>query len=171
MRTAWRAAIGVALIGVGATAGVRDAKAQTGGPRSLGGYGGSMGAVDSGASMGGPVIPYGGAFGGFMPFRMGGGGSGGLSFQPRGNSAMGGPRTSFSLSPMSGGMSPASGGMGQGFGAGARPFSSFGFGGTGGGMPMPGASGRGVMPPNFGYPFRQPPSLLSPAPAGAGMSM
>jgi hypothetical protein len=27
------------------------------------------------------------------------------------------------------------------------------------------------MPPNFGYPFRQPPSLLSPSSSGAGMSM
>jgi hypothetical protein len=28
-----------------------------------------------------------------------------------------------------------------------------------------------VMPPNFGYPFYQPPSLLAPAGSAAGMSM
>jgi hypothetical protein len=28
----------------------------------------------------------------------------------------------------------------------------------------------GVMPPNFGYPFRQPPSLVGPS-SGAGMTM
>jgi hypothetical protein len=36
---------------------------------------------------------------------------------------------------------------------------------------MSGSRGMGVMPPSFGYPFRQPPSLLSPSAAGAGMSM
>jgi hypothetical protein len=29
----------------------------------------------------------------------------------------------------------------------------------------------GVMPPNLGSPFRQPPSLIGPANSGAGMSM
>ena len=141
--------------------------------RSLGGYGGSM--ADAGSGMGGPVIPYSGKFGGFMPYRMGG--SGNLSFQSRGTSSMGTGRTSFSLSPMSGGMSSMSGGMG----AGSRTSSSFGSKGTmglgggsglGGGMnQMSGTRGMGVMPPSFGYPFRQPPSLLSPSSAGTGMSM
>jgi hypothetical protein len=47
--------------------------------------------------------------------------------------------------------------------------------GLGGGGPMrrlmPAGTNTGVMPPNFGYPFYQPPSLLSPASAAAGMSM
>ena len=33
---------------------------------------------------------------------------------------------------------------------------------------MPDASDTGVMPPNFGYPFYQPPSLLSPSSSGRG---
>ncbi|HEV3165823.1 MAG TPA: hypothetical protein VGZ22_17475, partial [Isosphaeraceae bacterium] len=142
---------------------------------SLGGYGGSMSSSPSGMGMSGPVIPYAGKFGGFMPARMGGGS---LSFPSRDTSAMGTSRTSFSLSSMSGGMSSMSGGMGGG----ARSLSSFGSrGGMGldGGMglgsgmvrPMAGAKGMGVMPPSFGYPFYQPPSLLSPSSAGMGMSM
>jgi hypothetical protein len=35
----------------------------------------------------------------------------------------------------------------------------------------PRGAGPGVTPPSIGYPFRQPPSLLSPAAGGAGMSM
>jgi hypothetical protein len=143
--------------------------ASTGEGRSLGGYGGSMTDTGSGMGMSGPVIPYAGKFGGFMPYRMGGGG--GLSFQTRGTSPIGSGRTSFSLSPTSGGMSSMSGGLG----AGARTFSSFGTQGAmglGGGMnPMPGTGSMGVMPPSFGYPFRQPPSLLSPSSSGTGMSM
>jgi hypothetical protein len=34
-----------------------------------------------------------------------------------------------------------------------------------------GLGGMGVMPPSFGYPFRQPPSLVPAATPGAGMSM
>jgi hypothetical protein len=127
--------------------------------------------TDTGPGMGmsGPVIPYAGKFGGFMPYRMGGGGS--LSFQTRGISPIASGRTSFSLSPMSGGMSSMSGGLGPG----SRTFSSFGTQGgmgLGGGMnPMSGTRGMGVMPPSFGYPFRKPPSFLSPSSSCAGMSM
>lgn len=142
---------------------------------SLGGYGGSISSSPADMGMSGPIIPYAGKFGGFMPSRMGGGS---LSFQARGTSAMGSGRTSFSLSPMSGGMPSMSGGTGGG----ARTFSTFGRqgvmgtdGGTGlgGGMGrgMPGASRMGVMPPSFGYPFYQPPSLLAPSSSGSGMSM
>jgi hypothetical protein len=44
--------------------------------------------------------------------------------------------------------------------------------GLGGGMRrMPATTGMGVMPPSIGYPFRQPPSLLTPSATGTGMSM
>jgi hypothetical protein len=36
---------------------------------------------------------------------------------------------------------------------------------------MPGAGRPSVMPPSFGYPFYQPPSLVVPSSSGAGMSM
>lgn len=140
---------------------------------SLGGYGGS--ALGQGSGMGmtsGPVIPYGGSFGGFMPFRMGGGGT--LSYQQRGVSAMDRPRPSFSLSPMSSGMSTMSGSR-------STPLLGMPGGGTLGGSSevgeMGGMNGTAgttrsrIMPPNFGYPFRQPPSLLSPTSPGLGMSM
>lgn len=143
----------VAVHGIGASA----ARAQgPGAGGSLGGYGGSISSFDSGMGMGGPVIPYAGSFAGFMPYRMGGSSS--LSLPRRGAPVIGAPRTSFSLAPMSRGMSP----MG----------SSLGTTGLGGGMrSMPSAGGMGVMPPSFSYPFRQPPSLFTPTSAGAGMSM
>jgi len=128
--------------------------------------------ASSGAS--GPIIPYAGNFGGFMPYRMGGGSS--LSFSSRGTSAMGPARTSFNFSPMASGMTSMSGGMGQGLGARARTFSSFGLQGSmglgdGTRQQMPGAGSMSVMPPNFGYPFYQPPSLLAPSSSSGGMSM
>jgi hypothetical protein len=64
--------------------------------------------------------------------------------------------------------------------AGARAMGSFGSGGgtglgvgsgLGGMRRMPGVGGPRVMPPSIGYPFRQPPSLVSPSSAGMGMSM
>jgi len=127
----------------------------------------------AGMGTGSPIIPYAGNFGGFMPYRMGGGSS--LSFQSRGASAMESTRTPFSLSPMTGGMTSMSDGMGQGFGARARVFSSFGSQsgmGLGGGtrQVMPRTGEMSVMPPNFGYPFYQPPKLLAPSSSG-GMSM
>ncbi len=174
IRRAARAAL-IILVGVATSIVASTAQAQTAltEGRSLGGYGGSM--TDTGSGMGGPVIPYAGKFGGFMPYRMSGSGS--LSYQSRGTSPMGSGRTSFSLSPMSGGMSS----MPSGFGAGSRTLSPFGAQGAmglgggsrmGGGMNQTsGTRGMGVMPPSFGYPFRQPPSLLSPSSSGTGMSM
>ena len=141
---------------------VGTAKAQ-----GLGGYGAAP--VYSNPGMGGGsgpmIIPYGGMFEGFMPSRMGGGSS--LGFRSRPSAAMGSARTSFSLSPLSGGM---------GQNRGARMAPSFGRPGglrLGGGMGQrpPGAGGMGVMPPSFGYPFRQPPSLVPATTPGAGMSM
>jgi hypothetical protein len=123
------------------------------------------------------IIPYGGMFEGFMPSRMGGGSP--FSFRSRPTAAMESARTSFSLSPLSGGMSSMSGGLG-GSRAGTRAMSPLGSrgtmrlgGGTGlGGMQrMPSVGGTSVMPPSIGYPFRQPPSLVSPSTPGTGMSM
>ena len=169
MRSTWRVVwFGLTLIGAAATLGGLSAKAQMPSSvegRSLGGYGGSITETGSDMGMSGPVIPYGGMFGGFMPYRMGGGSS--LSFPTRGSSTPGSGRRSFSLSPMSGG-------MGGGFGAGSRMSSSFGSRtatGLDGMQSMPGTRRMGVMPPSFGSPFRQPPSLLSPSSGGAGMSM
>jgi hypothetical protein len=159
---------------IGQAFGTPAARAQGLARGSLGGYGGEMSSLDSGMGMSGPVIPYAGKFGGFMPYRMGGSGSGTLSFQSRGIGAMGSVRSSFSLSPMSG-MSSMGGGMSQG--SGVRASSFFGspgaMGSAGGVGRMPGGSGSsmGVMPPSFGYPFRQPPSLLAPTVTGTGMSM
>jgi hypothetical protein len=171
MRTVTRAILaGILGIGLGQILGTSAAQAQ--GPiGSLGGYGGSMSDTGSGAAMSGPIIPYAGRFGGFMPYRMGTGGS--LTFQPRGASSMRSSRTPFSLSPMSGGISSMSGGMGQGPGNGSRSAMGVGTGmGLGGGtQPMAGPRSMGVMPPSFGYPFRQPPSLLAPTSSGTGMSM
>jgi hypothetical protein len=70
-------------------------------------------------------------------------------------------------------MSSMPGGIGQGLGT-SSSFGSKGATGLGGGMrtmPGSGTRGMGVMPPNFGYPFRQPPGLVSPSTSGTGMSM
>jgi hypothetical protein len=164
-------ALGVLAFAIGQAFGTSSAHAQGLARGSLGGYGGEMSNLDSGMGMAAPIIPYGGKFGGFMPSRMGGSGS--LSFQPRGPEAMGSMRTPFTLSPMSGGMSSMGGVMSQGLGVRSSSFfGSAGAMGTAGGMgQMPGGSGMGVMPPSFAYPFRQPPSLLAPTGTGMGMSM
>jgi len=139
--------------------------------RSLGGYGATSSSATASMGSSSPIIPYAGSFGGFMPYRMSSGGGSGLSFSTRGSSMMESSRTSFSLAPMSTG-------MGTGFAPRTRSpasFSSQGFRGPGGGgplsQPMGPARNPSVMPPNFGYPFYQPPSLLSPASSAAGMSM
>jgi hypothetical protein len=77
-------------------------------------------------------------------------------------------RTSFSLAPMSGGMFSATSGMRQGLITGPQSFRGM---GPGSGMSRQ-SSGREsmrVMPPSFGYPFYQPPSLVEPLSTGAGM--
>ena len=173
MRVDSRVSLLGALIIVGNMGfGASTAQAQgTGSSGSLGGYG----AIMSGAStsMGNANIPYAGAFSGFMPFRMGGGGN--LSFQTRGNSAMGSNRTSFSLmSTMSGGKG-AGFGSDSGFGSNSGSLSAGSGMGIGMGMSVGQGIGRsrspGVMPPSFGYPFRQPPSLLGSSSGAPGMSM
>ena len=163
------------VIGVGFCAGSPSARGQVaGGAGSLGGFGGSDRAM-SGPGAGGPmVIPYGGTFEGFMPSRMGGGAP--LSFRSRQVAPMARGRSPFTLSPMSGGMSGMIGNA-----VGKRAMAPIGSGGTmgsggstgllGGMRRMQGGGGRSVMPPSIGYPFRQPPSLVSPSSAGIGMSM
>lgn len=141
--------VGIFTLALGAT----SARAQG----SLGGYGGSMSSFDSGMGSSGPIIPYAGHYGGFMPSRMSGSSS--LAFTSRGMSSVGSPRTSFRLSTMSGRMPSTGSGM------------SGGPGGGGGMGQMPKSSGMGVMPPSFAYPFRQPPSLFAPLVSGSGMSM
>jgi len=161
----------LALFTVGGVVTLSGGTAMAQGPGSsgsLGGYGAAP--VYSNPGMGGGgsgpmVIPYGGMFEGFMPSRMGGGSS--LAFRSRPSAAMGSARTSFSLSPLSGGMGQSRGTrMAPAFGApdGMRV-------GTGMGRRTPGLGGMGVMPPSFGYPFRQPPSLVPSSAPGAGMSM
>ena len=175
---------GVVMIGAALGLATSSASAQGLGPGgSLGGYGAAsssgtpgMGSTGGGGAM---VIPYGGRTEGFMPSRMGGGSP--LGFRSRPTAAMSSSRTTFSLSPMSGGMSSTSGGSRtdvrwHGRGLGTRSSMSSGLpGGLGLGRSSfrlgSGGGGMGVMPPSIGYPFRQPPSLLTPASVGAGMSM
>jgi hypothetical protein len=140
-------------------------------PPSLGGYGAAAG--DSLTGMGGPIIPYGGKFGGFMPYRAAGAG---LSFAARGPAAMGSARPSFALTPMSRGMDSKPGAVRGGLEARGRTDPSFGSQsamGFGRGMrqEMPAAGVTGVMPPTFSYPFYQPPSLVTPTSPGRGMPM
>jgi hypothetical protein len=136
---------------------------------SLGGYGTTSWYSTPGMSGGGPmIIPYAGMFGGFMPGRMGGGS---LSFRARSSTSMESARRPFVLSPMSGMQGGSRGGRAMGsFGSSGTMGSGRGT-GLGGMRRMPGARGTSVMPPSIGYPFRQPPSLVSPSSAGMGMSM
>lgn len=156
------------------------AHAQDAGPiGSLGGYGvmagvpgAAMGAVVDPSGMGaGAMAPFGGRIGVMMPSGMGRGG--GLSFGERSSAMMSSNRPSFTISPMSGMRAMSSGDRGftrRPFVL--RPLAPLGGIGTGDGIErMAGSRGMGVMPPNFGYPFRQPPSLLSGSTSGAGMSM
>jgi hypothetical protein len=170
--TSWRSWSVILLTGLACTLETPRAHGQfVSTSRSLGGYGAASTSAMASMGSSSPMIPYAGSFGGFMPYRMSSGGGSGLSFSTRGSSVMESPRTSFSLAPMSTG-------MGTGFAPRTRSVGSFssqgrrGFGGGGlMGQPMGAGANPSVMPPNFGYPFYQPPSLLSPASSIAGMSM
>ena len=118
---------------------------------SLGGYGGSI--LDTRSEIGSTatLIPYGGTFSGFMPYRMGGGRS--LSFESRAQPDMGAGRSPFRLSPSL---------IGRGLN-GSTPLL------TPRNQPLRGTGS--VMPPNLGSPFRRPPSLTVPSSSSAGMSM
>ena len=172
---------GTVALGTSLFAFVPSARAQGGG---LGGYGAMSGGPDSSMGAGSTVLdpsgmgagttaPLGGRAGAGMPTGMGGGG--GLGFRPRPAPSMASStRAAFTVGPMGGAMS---GGMGMGLGSSRRPFALQGLGPGGGsglgGMrrSMAAPRGMGVMPPSFGSPFRQPPSLLAPSSPGAGMSM
>jgi hypothetical protein len=133
----------------------------------LGGYGASTSSMAS-DGMGGSafVIPYGGSVAGFMPYRMAGGSS--LSYSSRSALTTGPGRTLFRLSLMSA-TTPMSSGT---TGASVRllPAGSLFSPALRGGMRQSIDTNRGsVMPPSFGYPFYQPPSLLPGSPNGIGM--
>ena len=170
MRSAFRGIL-AAFAAVGGVAALGSpASAQGTGPSaSLGGYGAASSYASAGMGGGGlMIIPYGGMFEGFMPSSMGGGTS--LSYRARPSATMGSGRTSFSLSPLSGGMGQS---RGRGRSAMSSPAGAAGGMRLGGGMGLraPGPGGIGVMPPSLGYPFRQPPSLVPTSARGAGMSM
>lgn len=125
----------------------------------------SVGGASASGMGAGAVAPFGGRFGAAVPSNMSGGG---LSYRPRPSAGMSGNRPSFTIGPMGGGVSGS-------MGSGRRPFTLLGSSsglGRGGALrqSMPAASGAGVMPPSFGSPFRQPPSLLNSTP-GAGSPM
>jgi hypothetical protein len=116
----------------------------------------------------GPIIPYGGRLSGFMPYRMGDAASG-LSFSSRNSSAIGTGRSSFRLSSMTAGIPMSPSAFGQSLGR--REVGSLFSTEIGGGMGRTMETGRaGVMPPNFGYPFYQPPSPLPVSSAAIGSS-
>lgn len=157
MARAQEPGLGVILGGYGAMAG---------GPGSS--MGGGFNIVDSSGMGGSVIVPAGGGLGAAMSPSMK---AGGLSFRSRPAATMGTARPSFELGGAMGAMNRTAGGMG-----GRRPFTLqpgnlMGGTGLGGMRRMSGAGRMGVMPPSIGYPFRQPPSLLSPSSAGAGMSM
>jgi hypothetical protein len=147
--------------------------------QSLGGYGAIADEAMSRTSSG-SLIPYAGGFAGFMPYRMAGGGA--LAFRTRPSSAMGPARMAFGMSALSAGLSPMSGAMGLNRGPGISSSSTMrspsGVGTIVGGLGqnplmrqgMPSTIGMDVMPPSFGYPFRQPTSVLTPS-SGMSMSM
>ena len=165
-RSDWFAAF-TGLVLVISCIGFQPAKAQSPG---LGGYGAMTQTAPSSISTSGLVIPYGGSMSGFMPARMGGGGMG-LSFTSRNSPMIGAPRSSFRLSAISRDMSMSPGGFGQKPGGRAGMGASLSTNGLGAGMNRAMDSGsNSVMPPNFGYPFYQPPTLLGPTSAFMGMS-
>jgi hypothetical protein len=182
MRAALRGLLaGVVAIGGILAFGCSSATAQDPGLGGiLGGYGAMTGA--SGASMGGGfnvvdasgmggnvVVP---AAGGSVPAMSPSMSGSALSFQPRSSTSLYSARPSSTLDSMGAGMTRMPRGM-----SGRRPFvlptgTLSGGMGLGGGMRQtPAATRMGVMPPRIGYPFRQPPSLLTPSASGAGMSM
>ena len=116
---------------------------------SLGGYG-TGGSAMSGMPSG--VAPFAGRFGAMMPSRLGDV----PSFRPRPSSMSSGSRAPFSIGPAMG-----SNPMDRSF---SLPASSP-LGSSRRSMPSP-----GVMPPRFGSPFREPPSLV-PTSSGSAMAM
>jgi hypothetical protein len=146
----------------------------------LGGYGAMGGASGSymgggfnildPSGMGGSVIVP--AAGGMRVSMSPGMRGSGLFFRSRPSSEIYSGRLYFGLDSMGGSITR----MGERMG-GRRPFTlqpstlTGGMGLGGGIRRMPAAGAMEVMPPSIGYPFRQPPSLVSPSTAASGMSM
>ena len=137
----------------------------------LGGYGAMSGAAPAGMGATAPIIPYGGSLSGFMPYRMGGGG---LTFGTRNSSAIGSGRSSFRMSSLVGGMPMSTAAFGRGANTPTAAIGSLrapGLMDLGGGMSRSmSRDEKSVMPPSFGYPFYQPPSLLGTSTSFLGMS-
>ncbi len=181
MRVSWRTVLVIAILVGGSMAfGPIAARAQEPGLGViLGGYGamaggpgssmgGGFNIVDSSGMGGSVIVPAAGGLGAAMSPSMK---AGGLSFRSRPAATMETARPSFGLGGAMGAMNKTAGGMG-----GRRPFtlqqgSLMGGTGLGGMRKMSGAGRMGVMPPSIGYPFRQPPSLLTPSSSATGMSM
>jgi hypothetical protein len=167
--TSWKSCAAIVLTGLVCVTETSRASGQiVSTSRSLGGYGATSPGATASMGSSSPIIPYAGSFGGFMPYRMSGGGGSSVSFSTRGSSVMESSRSSFSLAPMSTG-------MGTSFAPRTGSPGSFSLPGLGRGklmsQPMGPVGNPSVMPPNFGYPFYQPPSLLSPGSPAGGMSM
>jgi hypothetical protein len=139
---------------------------------SLGGFGASAtGSMGTGGARN-PSIPYAGSFGGFMPYSVADGSR--LAFTDRRTLAPGFSRMAFGFSMTSMSMSMRYADFAQPRGARSGVLGLSGFPGATGmavGMgPESSSSTRmSVMPPNFGYPFYQPPDVRGAFSIGIGM--
>ena len=127
------------VLGIGASPVISTpaavAQGMTSAPGSLGGYGAASSGSFATLGSSGPIIPYAGNFGGFMPIALAVAAV--FPSHSRGASATGSTRTLFCLSSTTGGLTSMSGGMGPGFVHGLVPFCPFGLQGgmgLGGGM-------------------------------------
>lgn len=132
---------------------------------------GASSAQAQGYGTSGGYLPFGGSSGGFVPFS--GGPGGGLGVQPRMSQPA--TRTPLGGTSMAGGMRPVLGSP-RGMLTPLSPLSPRGLMGAGGGMIQRSPSGVGGMggmarPPVGGYPFRQPPSIVTPNASSPAMSM
>jgi hypothetical protein len=152
-RTCWAAftLVGLTLLGAATPAGAQ----MSGMGRSLGGYGEStIGSYYR--SRGGPLLPYGGGLGGFVPYE---------GIEPRPAAVVMMPRP-IPTTPIGG-----VGRMGIPIGGASRmqgpdiyrPFNYRGRFGMGGAAPMPQRYG-----PGLGSPYRQPASLIGGSRGGMG---
>lgn len=155
MRVAGRALlVGVCLVGAVLVIGPGSARGQVGVMRrSLGGYG-SAALPSAYGQRGGPLIPYAGGQGGFIPYQS--------LEPPRAAAAMAMQPQRIAVTPIGG-----TGMMGPPIGGASRmtgPRIYVPFGARRGLVPLSRPVGRGAMAPGLGYPFRRP-----PMPTGGGM--
>jgi hypothetical protein len=148
-------ALGLALAPAAARAQMRGAG------RPLGGYGAATIGSSYRGGGGGTLLPYGGGFGGFVPYR-------GLEPRPPSMATAPGPARATPIGGASMVMRP----LADDPGAMARGYAPFAAGGRMGGPiapPFRAGAGRPMAGPGFGYPFRQPPRPGgSGGPAGMG---